>query len=474
MKYMLNRLLVLAGLGLLCCAARAQDAAQTMSYGRFGALTIYRPPGEARDFVIFLSGDGGWNLGVVSMATRLQGRGAIVAGVDIRHYLAELEKSAEKCVSPDVDFENLSHYLQAKLGIQHYLQPTLVGYSSGATLVYATLAQSPEGLFKGALSLGFCPDLDLVKPLCKGSGVEASARRGAKGILKGVNFLPAKKLSGRWISLQGESDVVCSARATQKFIDEVPGAEIVMLPKVGHGYSVEKNWMPQYLAAYARISAVPENKPAAALGAPVADLPLTIVAAGAGQASPYFAVFLSGDGGWVGLDRGVADELAQHGIAVVGWDSLKYFWQARTPQGAAADLDRVLRHYASSWGKSHALLIGYSQGADTMPFMVNRLPEPSRSMVDLTALLGISDNALFEFHLSNWIGGDSGGLPTRPELARWSGSPYVCIYGEEDGESVCSQLAGAAGTAVKLPGGHHFGGSYREIANEILGHLPKS
>ncbi len=474
MTYRRRKIIMIAGLCLLARGSQAAEAAQTQNYGRFGALTIYRPAGEAKDFVVFLSGDGGWNLGVLSMATRLQEKGAIVVGVDIRHYLAELEKAADKCVSPDVDFENLSHYLQSKLGIKQYLQPTLVGYSSGATLVYAILAESPDGLFKGALSLGFCPDLDLVKPLCKGSGIEASTQRDAKGVLKGVNFLPAKKLSGRWISLQGESDEVCPAPATQKFIGDVAGAEIVMLPKVGHGYSVEKNWMPQYEAAYARLTAVAATKPAAVLAAPVADLPLTIVAALAGQASPYFAVFLSGDGGWVGLDRGVADALAQHGIAVVGWDSLKYFWQARTPERASADLDRVLRHYAAAWGKTHALLIGYSQGADTMPFMVNRLPATTRSLVDLTALLGISDNALFEFHVSNWIGQAGGGLPTRPELARWSGSPYVCIYGAEDGDSVCEQLAGKDGTAVKLPGGHHFGGSYAEIAAEILQHLPKT
>jgi type IV secretory pathway VirJ component len=474
MRHGLREIGVFIGMCVLAFGAQAADAAQTQTYGRFGTLHIYLPQGEAREFVIFLSGDGGWELGILSMATRLRDKGAIVVGVEIRHYMAELEKASDKCVSPDVDLENLSHYLQAKLGIKHYLQPTLVGYSSGATLVYATLAESPDGLFKGALSLGFCPDLDLVKPLCKGSGIEASVQRDAKGVQKGVNFLAAKKLSGRWISLQGETDQVCPAPATQKFISEVPGGEIVMLPNVGHGYSVEKNWMPQYEAAFVRITAAPEKKPATLLAAPVADLPLTLVEPTEGKVSPYFAVFLSGDGGWVGLDRGVADELAQHGIAVVGWDSLKYFWEARTPQGAAADLDRVLRHYASAWGKAHALLVGYSQGADTMPFMVNRLPAATRSMVDLTALLGISDNALFEFHLANWVGSDSGGLPTRPELVRWSGSPYVCIYGEEDGDSVCSQLAGKNGTAVKLPGGHHFGGSYAEIATEILAHLPKS
>ncbi|MFI4889070.1 MAG: AcvB/VirJ family lysyl-phosphatidylglycerol hydrolase [Steroidobacterales bacterium] len=474
-KQTLGKFVAIVALGWLALpagAAVAEDA-QTLSYGRFGTLTIYRPAAAARDFVLFVSGDGGWNLGVVSMAGHLRDQGAIVVGIDIRHYLAELEKAVDKCVSPDVDFENLSHYLQAKLSIRQYLQPTLVGYSSGATLVYATLAESPDGLFKGALSLGFCPDLDLVKPVCKGEGLEAAPRRDAKGVLKGVNFLPARKLSGRWISLQGDTDQVCPAAATQKFIGEVPGAEMVMLPKVGHGYSVERNWMPQYEAAYARITAAPDKKPAAILAAPVADLPLTVVEALAGTTSPYFAVFLSGDGGWVGLDRGVADELAKHGIPVVGWDSLQYFWSARTPQGASADLDRVLRHYASAWRKGHALLVGYSQGADTMPFMVNRLPAATRSLVDLTALLGISDSALFEFHLANWVGEPGGGLPTQPELARWSGSPFVCIYGEEDGESVCGKLAGMNGLAVRLPGGHHFGGSYAEIATQIIDHLPK-
>jgi hypothetical protein len=50
-------------------------------------------------------------------------------------------------------------------------------------------------------------------------------------------------------------DVVLPAPATQKFIATVPGGEIVLLPRVGHGYSVERNWLPQYQAAYRRITA---------------------------------------------------------------------------------------------------------------------------------------------------------------------------------------------------------------------------
>jgi type IV secretory pathway VirJ component len=242
---------------LLLSLSAAVAAPASVDYGRFGPISIERGDGEPRDVVLFLSGDGGWNLGVVSMARRLADKGAVVAGIDIRHYLAQLEKSSEKCVSPAADFENLSRYLQAKLGLKHYLQPILVGYSSGATLVYAALVEAPDGLFKGALSIAFCPDLDLNKPLCEGSGIEATPRRDAKGQLKGVDLLAAKKLSGKWISLQGEIDQACPAPATQKFIATVPGADIVMLPKVGHGYSVEKNWVPQYEAAYERITGAP-------------------------------------------------------------------------------------------------------------------------------------------------------------------------------------------------------------------------
>jgi type IV secretory pathway VirJ component len=477
----LRRWMVAAhSLGLAAAAAAAATVApapeaapdEVFNFGRFGAVSIYRGAGEPRNVALFLSGDGGWNQGVVSMARRLAAKHTVVAGIDIRHYLGELETAEQQCVSPAADLENLSHYVQAKSGLKAALTPTLVGYSSGATLVYATLAQSPEGLFKGALSIGFCPDLDLKKPVCKGEGLTARARLDSKGLLKGVDFLPARKLAGKWISLQGETDQVCPAALAKKFIAAVPGGEVVLLPKVGHGYSVEANWVPQFEAAYDRVTARAPRPPAAVLPAPVADLPLIVVPAVGNGPGDWFAVFLTGDGGWVGLDKGVSKELARHNIPIVGWDSLKYFWSRRTPEGASQDLDRVLRHFSREWGRSHALLIGYSQGADAMPFMVNRLPEGTRRLVGLTTLLGISDNALFEFHVANWIGEATGGLPTAPELARWSGSPYLCLYGREDPDAACKHLTGHDGSALVMPGGHHFGGGYAAIAQQILHRLP--
>jgi type IV secretory pathway VirJ component len=233
--------------------------AETLTGEPFGVVTVYRHDAAAeisrtpRDVVLFLSGDGGWNLGVITMAQQLADQGATVAGIDIRHYLAQLEQTPSACVSPAEDFTQLGRKLQAGSKGQ-LVAPILVGYSSGATLVYAALAQADAGSFKGALSLGFCPDLDLKKPLCKGAGIGFTPRKDAKSVFKGVNFLPAKSLSGRWISLQGQLDQVCAAAPTVEFVAQVQGADLVLLPKVGHGYSVERNWVPQYLKAFRDIA----------------------------------------------------------------------------------------------------------------------------------------------------------------------------------------------------------------------------
>jgi type IV secretory pathway VirJ component len=445
---------------------------EVFSYERFGKVSVYRPATDPREVVLFLSGDGGWTLGVLTMTRRLVEQGALVAGIDNSHYLAELERASEKCVSPAVDLENLSHFLQSKLQFKTYLQPTLVGYSSGATLAYTTLAEAPDGLFKGMLTLGFCTELVLAKPVCRGSGLTSTPKLDAQGHVERVELVPAAKLSTAWISLQGELDQVCPAAPASRFMAHVAGAETVLLPEVGHGYAVERRWGPQFDAAFARLTGTARAPATNSRASPVADLPLTVIPAADGGTGAWFAIFLSGDGGWVGLDKGVSQALAKHHIPVVGWDSLKYFWSPRTPDGTSKDLDRVIEYYSRLWGKSHALLIGYSQGADTLPFMVNRLPAASRERVGLTALLGLSSAADFQFHFSNWLRESSGGLATGPELARWSGSPYLCLYGAQDTDAACARLTGRDGSAVKMAGGHHFSGSYREIAAEILRRLP--
>jgi type IV secretory pathway VirJ component len=153
---------------------------------------------------------------------------------------------------------------------------------------------------------------------------------------------------------------------------------------------------------------------------------------------------------------------------VVGWDSLRYFWKARTPDSAARDLDRIIRHYLRQWGKSRVVAVGYSLGAETMPFIVNRLSPDTREKVALTALLAPGPEAFFEFHVSLWLGREHGGLPLGPELRRLAGSNLLCVYGADESDSSCAGLTDPAFHIVRLPGGHHFDGDYEALGRYIL------
>src|SRR5204862_6635940 len=126
--------------------------------------------------------EGGCTSGVVDRARGWANEGGLFAGVDVPQLLGNIEKDNESCVSPDGDLENLSHFVQSYAALPTYHEPVLVGYSSGATLAYAMLAQAPTNTFAGALSIGFCPDLLLHKPLCGGEGLEFTRRKNDGGI----------------------------------------------------------------------------------------------------------------------------------------------------------------------------------------------------------------------------------------------------------------------------------------------------
>ena len=115
----------------------------------------------------------------------------MVASIDATKLMANFEADAADCIFADGDLENLSHFLQAYYRLPTYLTPFLIGYGSGASLAYATLAQAPADTFAGALTLGFCPALNLRKPLCKGSGIEFTrrARRSRGRVLAGEKAL---------------------------------------------------------------------------------------------------------------------------------------------------------------------------------------------------------------------------------------------------------------------------------------------
>lgn len=202
---------------------------------------------------------------------------------------------------------------------------------------------------------------------------------------------------------------------------------------------------------------------------PLADLPLVEVHPAVGPRTPYLAVLLTGDGGWAATDKGLSADLAARGIPVVGWNSLRYFLHHRNPEGTTRDLERVLRTYLPLWHRQKVILIGYSFGADVMPFLAHRLAPDLRSRVALLALLGPDEKAGFRFHLSEWLGKDSKDtLPVLPEIEALRGLPILCAYGIAEAKSLCKELDPDRIHVLVRPGTHIIGKEYGPIVAEIL------
>jgi type IV secretory pathway VirJ component len=205
--------------------------------------------------------------------------------------------------------------------------------------------------------------------------------------------------------------------------------------------------------------------------ASVADLPLLELPADSKR--PYLAVLLTGDGGWADLDRQVSARLVAAGIPVVGWNSLKYYWVQRSPEQASRDLERILAFYLAKWKKSQVVLVGYSRGADVLPFLTSRLAPGRRKQVRLLSLLGPATSNRFEPLATEYthVGARAPELPIAPEVRKLSGLRILGFYGAEETDSLCKDAAPAPLECVQLSGGHHFGGAYEQIAERILAEL---
>jgi type IV secretory pathway VirJ component len=404
---------------LLAAIAGGAVEPERVAFGRFGAVILYRDTDTPAHVAVLVSGAGGWDASMDAIARALAASDTLVIGVDGARYASARAGSADACDYPAGELEALSQFVQKKLARPSYGVPYLIGVASGATLARAALAQAPPNTFRAGLGADLAPEPAPARPYCRAHTPVSDS------------VLP-------WAALAGGANP--PERVTQRFDALV---------------------------------ALREPAPRA-LADDVSDLPL-IELAPTGATSDALAVILSGDGGWASLDREVGGVLAALGMPVLGFDSLQYFWTRRTPDESAAALARVLRYADATWPGRKFALIGYSRGADVLPFLVSRLPDDLRARVALVALLGPALSVEFEFHVSDWLSNAprADALPTAPEVAKLRGLRVLCVYGRDERDSLCPTLAPELALRDERPGDHHFGGDYAAIGARIAQELAR-
>ena len=428
---------------------------------KFGKIVVYHPVGTPNSLAMFVSGDGGWRHGVLNMAKHIANQGALVLGIDAKHYSDYLSKVKNNCLYPAADFEELSIAVQKKYNLPIYHKPVLIGYSYGAVLVYGLLAQAPAHTFKGAIALGFCPDIELKKPLCKGNGLTQRVLKPGKSY-----FLePIKNLAEPFIVLNGVNDKTCPFDATELYLKDMPMTELVKLPKVGHGFSIGDNWLPQFSAAYKKII----NNAAQQAQAIKDNLPITLVYTPKKSNLPL-VFMISGDGGWTSFDQSLAQALAERGVPVAGLDAQSYFWKAKTPERSAVEINRAILAAQQKSGRQQLILAGYSFGASIVPFIANRLNVDLKTKLEAIVLLSPQDVADFEIHITDMlnIGPKKGNYDVVAEIKKIKEVKPLCIFGQEESSEKKALFAKNGLRVINIPGSHRYNENYIGIANLII------
>jgi type IV secretory pathway VirJ component len=449
MPTVLHRLFAVACMASFSGPALAAPREITVEEEALGNVAILAPADEPQTFVALLSDKPGITPGLRRDAEALVEKGAAVALIDTPTLVRGLAQGEEvDCHYAFGDIEDVARSAQRALSIKVWRWPVLLGEGElGGTLAYLALAQAPLNTAAGAVSTGFASRFASKLKLCGGAP-------GAKVEDGAWNYSPYRDLPGRWA-----------------FVGRADGPAAPFL-KAG-GASAAAVAAPGDDAA--RFAAA--MRAALDIGAPpheeLGDLPLIELPTDGPPKA--LAVFYSGDGGWRDIDKSIGEALSAKGIAVVGVDSLRYFWSEKSPAAIAADLDRILAHYRKAWGAPRVSVMGYSFGADIIPFAWRELPEASRRGIDLVALMGLEPTADFEVSVSGLLGvSSSADVDVRPALRSLPPEKTLCFYGEEeveDEDTACTAPEIAKATLVKRPGGHHFDGDYEPVATMITGRL---
>ena len=381
----------------------------------------------------------------------------------LSYYVAILDNDSLLSVSPNSGnclnlpqkIKDVKNALQKHYELDDDEQPILVGTNQSSSTVYATLAQTKDHEFHAAVSINLPTNLKSHTELCE---KETFSQNEA-----GVSYLkPVDRLPTSFYVFQTKDYFP----ETKQFADSISNLKFTLADGQKQSATAEAIQILQWLD--------PRLEDQISSDASDSDLPLIEVPASEQTkeepAADTLVVLLTGDGGWAEIDKSLAKILAEKGVPTVALDSLSYFWKTRSPEETAGDIEDTINDYLKKWNKKYVILVGYSFGADVLPFIANRLTEATRQKVSLVALLGMGKTAAFEFRLSSWMNADTNAsrLPIAPEIAKMNWANSVCIYGVKDGAANCLPNTEFGVKAVSMPGDHHFDERYEELANHIL------
>ncbi len=417
---------------------RASGAPVIVSSERLKDIPLLQPSGKPKALAILVSQKGGLAPDDNKLGQLLLDRDFLVLTVDLEKWRKELNQDTGDCTYFVSDFEGIAKEAQRVIAIDVYMHPVIVGIGEGGVMAYASVADTPAATIAGAVIVDPSVALDTKLPSCEGADYEA--------------------VPGQGFSYSYDADLPNPAT----IIREKPDTEPKGPPSTGFFLAQEKIGETREqrleMAADAAVDIAKEDASAETL--PIVDIPSV------NGPAKYVAVFFSGDGGWRDIDKSVGDIISKESTHVIGVDSLRYYWSLRKPEGIAKDIQRIVSK-ADPSGKLPVLLLGYSFGANTMPFAWPYLPKQLQDRVSLVGLIGTEKTTPFQVSVGAWLG-MGGDYEVAPAITKIPTNKVLCVYGSEEDDTACTDPGLSAVEKIDLPGDHHYDEKYELLASKLM------
>lgn len=181
--------------------------------------------------------------------------------------------------------------------------------------------------------------------------------------------------------------------------------------------------------------------------------------------------YISGDGGWNKFSNSFLTTMNGKGYPVVGLNAKEYFWHKKDAVITARDMNDLLSVNARQMKADKIIMIGYSFGADVMPFFATRISKDIQSKLKYIVLMSPSGETDFEVHVSELLGIRKAGGDSVPAEINKISCPLLMVFGEKENDFPFSKITIKNYRLSLLPGGHHYDGDAVAVCNAILSYI---
>ena len=181
--------------------------------------------------------------------------------------------------------------------------------------------------------------------------------------------------------------------------------------------------------------------------------------------------YITGDGGWNKFSTAFVQNLNNKGYEIVGLNAREYFWHKKTAQQTANAMSLIIGGHMKNRKSKSFVLIGYSFGADVMPFVVTRNNDDIMTNLRYLILMSPASTTDFEVHITGLMGiGSSSGESVSAEINKIT-HPVLFVFGDKENDFPIHDIHIKNYKTEKLPGGHHYDGDPAAVSNILLTYL---